>query len=68
MKAVLTEHEMMLAEVMTFTNTVVGVVEMTSVPAKIRAEAIGMAEKIFHKVIMNKMLNKCVEKATPSNN
>lgn len=47
MKAVLTEHEMMLAEVMTFTNTVVGVVEMTSVPAQIRAEAIGMAEKIF---------------------
>lgn len=68
MKTVLTEHEMMLAEVMTFTNTVVGVAEMNSVPARIRAEAIGMAEQIFHKVIMNKMLNKCVEKATPSNN
>ena len=64
----LTEHDKMMAEIMVFTQTVVGVAEMRTVPANVRAEAIIMAEKIFHKVIMNKMLEKCVEKSTPCNN
>lgn len=64
----LTEHDKMMAEIIAFTETVVGVAEMRTVPVKVRAEAIIMAEKIFHKVIMNKMLGKCVEKSTPCNN
>jgi len=63
-----TEHDKMMAEIIQFTSTVVGVAEMRDVPAKIRAEAIFMAEKIFHKVVMSKMLEKCVEKSTPCNN
>lgn len=68
MQAVATEHEKMMAEIMAFTSTVVGVAEMKTVPTQVRAEAIVMAEQIFHKVIMDKMLEKCVEKSTPCNN
>ena len=68
MQAVPTEHDKMMLEIMEFTQTVVGVAEMRDVPATVRAEAIFMAEKIFHKMIMNKMLEKCVEKSTPCNN
>ena len=68
MKLAATEHDKMMAEIMAFTSTVVGVAEMRSVPAQVRAEAIVMAEQIFHKVIMSKMVEKCVEKSTPCNN
>lgn len=68
MQAVPTEHDKMMLEIMEFTQTVVGVAEMRDVPATVRAEAIVMAEKIFHKMIMNKMVEKCVEKSTPCNN
>ena len=68
MKAVVTEHDKMMAEIMGFTSTIVGVAEMREIPAKIRAEAILMAEQLFHKTIMNKMVEKCVEKSTPCNN
>jgi hypothetical protein len=64
----LTEHDKMMAEIIAFTQTVVGVAEMRTVPAKVRAEAIVMAERIFHGLIMKKMLEKCVEKSTPCNN
>jgi len=64
----LTEHDKMMAEIIAFTQTVVGVAEMRTVPASVRAEAIVMAERIFHKTIMNKMLEKCVEKSIPCNN
>jgi hypothetical protein len=63
-----TEHDKMMAEIIQFTSTVLGVAEMLDVPAKIRAEAIVMAERIFHGLIMKKMLEKCVEKSTPCNN
>lgn len=63
-----TEHDKMMAEIMVFTQTIVGVAEMRTVPATVRAEAILMAERIFHGMIMNKMLEKCVEKSTPCNN
>lgn len=68
MKLAATEHDKMMAEIMTFTSTVVGVAEMRNVPAQVRVEAIMMAEQIFHKVIMSKMVEKCVEKSTPCNN
>jgi hypothetical protein len=64
----LTEHDKMMAEIIAFTQTVVGVAEMRTVPATVRAEAIVMAERIFHGLIMKKMLEKCVEKSTPCNN
>ena len=63
-----TEHDKMMAEIMVFTQTIVGVAEMRTVPATVRAEAILMAERIFHGMIMKKMLEKCVEKSTPCNN
>lgn len=68
MKAVATEHDKMMLEIMEFTKVVVGVAEMRDVSVNIRAEAIFMAEKLFHKMIMDKMLEKCVEKSTPCNN
>lgn len=68
MKIAATEHDKMMLEIMEFTQTVVGVAEMRDVPATVRAEAIFMAEKIFHKLIMSKMIEKCVEKSTPCNN
>jgi len=64
----LTEHDKMMAEIIAFTQTVVGVAEMRTVSATVRAEAIVMAERIFHGLIMKKMLEKCVEKSTPCNN
>jgi len=63
-----TEHDKMMAEIMVFTQTIVGVAEMRSVPATVRAETIMMAERIFHGLIMEKMLEKCVEKSIPCNN
>jgi len=63
-----TEHDKMMAEIMVFTQTIVGVAEMRSVPAIVRAETIMMAERIFHGLIMKKMLEKCVEKSIPCNN
>jgi hypothetical protein len=64
----LTEHDLMMAEIIAFTQTVVGVAEMRTVPASVRAEAIMMAERIFHGLVMKKMLEKCVEKSIPCNN
>jgi len=55
----LTEHDLMMAEIIAFTQTVVGVAEMRTVPASVRAEAIMMAERIFHGLVMKKMLEKC---------
>ena len=68
MKAVMTEHDKMMLEIMEFTQVVVGVAEMRDVPATVRAEAILMAEKLFHKMIMNKMVEKCATASTPFNN
>lgn len=68
MQAIMTEHDKMMLEIMEFTQVVVGVAEMRDVSATVRAEAILMAEKLFHKMIMKKMVEKCVEKSTPCNN
>jgi len=68
MKIAATEHDKMMMEIMEFTSVIVGVAEMRDIPAKIRAEAILMAEQLFHKVIINKMVEKCVTASTPCNN
>lgn len=68
MKLAATEHDQMMAEIMEFTMTVVAVAEIRDIDAVVKAKAIYMAEQIFHKMIMNKMLAKCVEKVTPCNN
>lgn len=68
MKAIMTEHDKMMLEIMEFTQVVVGVAEMRDIPATVRAEAILMAEKLFHKMIMEKIVEKCVEKSIPCNN
>lgn len=68
MKLTATEHDQMMVEIMEFTMTIVGVAEMKDIDVTVRAKAIFMAEQIFHKMIMNKMLAKCVEKVTPCNN
>lgn len=68
MKATMTEHDKMMLEIMEFTQVIVGVTEMRDISATVRAEAIVMAEQLFHKVIMKKMLEKCVEKSTPCAN
>jgi len=68
MKAVVTEHEQMMMDIMDFTSMVVGIAEMRDVAANIRADAIFVVEQAFHKMIMEKIVEKCVEKATPSAN
>ena len=68
MKAVMTEHDKMMLDIMEFTQLVVGVAEMRDIPATVRADTILIVEKAFHKMIMEKIVEKCVEKATPSTN
>lgn len=68
MQTVMTEHDKMLNEIHSFTRTVVAIAEMQKEPVRARADAIMMAEYLFHQIVMNKMLEKCVEKATPCNN
>ena len=68
MKAVMTEHEKMMLDIMEFTQLVVGVAEMRDVPAAVRADTILLVEKEFHKMIMNKMVKKCATASTPCNN
>ncbi len=63
-----TEHDLMMADIQLFTSNVIGIVEMNDVPAKVRAEAIYTIELIFHKFIMSRMIEKCVEKSIPCNN
>lgn len=68
MQAVMTEHDKMMLDIMEFTSMVVGLAEMREVPANLRADAILVLEKAFHKTIMGKMVEKCIEKSTPCNN
>lgn len=68
MKIAATEHDKMMVDIMDFTSMVVGIAEMKDVEAAVRAEAIFMAEQVFHKMIMSKMVEKCVEKSIPCNN
>lgn len=68
MKAVATEHDKMMMDIMDFTSMVVGIAEMRDIPANIRADGILVIEQAFHKMIMEKIVEKCVEKSIPCNN
>ena len=63
-----TEYDKMLVDVAEFTNTIIGIAEMSHVPNKIKAEIIHEAELIFHRFIMNEIVSKCANNAVPSNN
>ena len=63
-----TESDNVLADIMDFTATVVGIATMNDVENPVKAKAIFMAEQILHQLIMNKIVEKCVEKGVPSNN
>ena len=68
MIALQTEHEKIMAEIMSFTGMVVKISDMLDVPVQLRAQAIFEAEKILHRVIMNKMVEKCAKQAEPCRN
>lgn len=68
MRAAQTEHDKMLKEVHEFTRAVIAVTEMTNSPMQDRVDTILAMEYLFHSLIMKKILDKCVEKATPCNN
>ena len=68
MTTVQTESEKILAEIMGFTNTIVGIASMVDIENPVKAQAIFMAEQMLHQVIMDKIVEKCVEKGIPSNN
>lgn len=68
MQIAVTENDKMMSEIMQFTQVIVGVTEMRNVPIQVRAEAILMAEQLFHRVVMGKMIQKCGTAATPCNN
>ena len=52
MQAVVTKHDMILGDIMTFTGVVVSIAEMKNVSVQDRANAIFLAEKILHKVMI----------------
>lgn len=64
MKAVLTEHQKVLAEIIAFTDTVIRIAE-TNLPSSVRAKAIFKAEQILHSRLMDKLTTKCAEKSVP---
>lgn len=63
-----TERDNVLADIMDFTATVVGIATMNGVENPVKAKAIFMAEQMLHQVIMDKIVEKCVESTTPSEN
>lgn len=68
MRIAATEHDKVMAEIMAFTETIVGVAEMRDIPPVVRADTILLAEELFHKVIMDRMIVQCVQKSTPCDN
>ena len=57
MIAVQTKHDMMLNEIMEFTGAVVSIAQMPGVDVVDKANAILLAEQVFHKIIMDNMSN-----------
>lgn len=68
MKAVVTEYDKMMMDIMDFTSMVVAIAEMRDIPANIRVDGILVIEQAFHKMIMEKIAEKCVQKSIPCNN
>lgn len=68
MIAVQTEHEKVMTDIMSFTGIVVKITDMLDVPVSLRAQAIFEAEKVLHKVIMDRMVAKCAKQAEPCRN
>jgi hypothetical protein len=68
MKVVSTEYDLIAKDISDFTNTIVGISEMRSVPVSVRADAIFAVEEIFHRFIVAKIVEKRENSVTPSNN
>jgi len=68
MIAVKTQHDLMLDAIMEFTGAVVAISEMPGIHARDKANAIFLAEKILHKIIMDKIVEKCEKTSTPCQN
>lgn len=63
-----TEHDLMMGDIMAFTGAILAIAEMKNVHVRDKANAIYLAESVFHKMIMDKMIEKCESKAIPSTN
>ncbi len=63
-----TEHDLVMDDIMAFTGAIVAIAEMKNVHVRDKANAIYLAETVFHKMIMNKIVEKCVNKSIPSAN
>jgi hypothetical protein len=68
MQAVSTEYDLIAQDISAFTETIVGITEMRDVPVSVRADSIFAVESLFHKFIMSKIIEKCENSVTPSNN
>ena len=68
MTIVATESDKMLASIMDFTATVVGIASIKNVENSVKAEAIFVAEKLLHKIVMDKIVEKCAKTSTPCQN
>lgn len=63
-----TEHDKMMVEIMEFTKTIVCLSGLQSVNVHDKAQAIFLAEKLFHKIVMDKIVTKCENISTPCQN
>lgn len=68
MTAVQTEHDRVMADIMSFTSVVVKITDMLDLPVSVRAKAIFEAEKVFYKVMIDRMVEKCVKQLEPCRN
>jgi hypothetical protein len=68
MIAVKTQHDLMLDAIMEFTGAVVVIAQMPGIHVKEKAEAIFLAEKVLHKIIMDKIVERCEKTSTPCQN
>jgi hypothetical protein len=68
MIAVPTKSDMVLAEIMEFTGTVVSIAQMQGVGNMDKANAIFLAEKVLQKVMMNYIVETAEKVLSPSAN
>lgn len=60
--------DLIMQEIMVFTEAVVSITENGKAPIPVRAKAIMMAETILHELIMSKIITKCADASVPSAN